>query len=433
MRARPNALAACAALAVAACQAPPPPAQPDAPERSPRVEEFAPGRAWRSLEALAAIGPRAVGTEGNRQARAYIVKQLERLRLDVVQQRVEVRVGDAEPFDLVNVAGRIPGASEDAIVLVAGYDTTPVDSFPYVGVNEAGSGPAVLLEMARVIAEHPLPYTTWVVFLDGQAPSRPGEPPRNLGSKAFASRLSKEGVLNQIRLALVIEKVCDPDLQIARDLHSQRIYREEFWQAAARLGYTDVFLPTSGYESPNAGHRPLLDAGLRRVVALVDTSFGGGEPPGVYAGTADDDLAHCSAQSLETVATVALEALDVISRRLAKIDRFAEAPVAEAQALAWDTLGEPQPEEPEPEEAPAGAKETAAGAEAAPSDAPAPSETASPPDGAAPVSSDTAAPAPAGASGPAPSDAASPAPSEGAAGQAESAPPAQSPGPEGPS
>jgi hypothetical protein len=344
MRARPPGLAPGLVLCLlAACETSPPPEGWQPREQEAHPNAFAPGRAWAHLEALAAIGPRSVGTEGNERARAYLVDQLERLRLEVVQQRVEVRVGDAEPFDLVNVAARIPGSSQDAIVLATGYDTTRVDSFPYLGVNEAASGPAVLLEMARVIADDPLPYTTWVVFLDGEAPAAPGDPPRHFGSKALADRLSSEGVLDQLRLAVVIEKVCDPDLRIARDLRSQRIYREEFWRTAARLGHAEAF-PRSSYESLDSSHRPLAEAGLRRVVVLSDSSFGGGDPPGVFAGTVDDDLAHCSAESLGIVATVSLAALDVISARLAKIDRFSKSPVAEAQALAWDTLERPEPE-----------------------------------------------------------------------------------------
>ncbi len=332
MRARPLGLAAWSAILLAACQAPPPAAVDTPADPAPT------SAAWSHVEALAALGPRPVGSEGNAQARAYLVQELEKLDLEIVEQRVEVRVGSGEPFELVNVAGRIRGASDDAIVVASGYDTPPVESFSYLGVNEAASGPGVLLEIARALAEKPLAYTTWIVFLDGEAPSGPGGAANHFGSRALAQRLAGEGVLGQIRLAVVIEKVCDPDLEIARDLRSQRIYREEFWRAAARLGHEDVFVQ-SAYESPPASHGPLAEAGLRRVVALVDTSFGGGDPPGVYAGTADDDLEHCSAKSLDTVAEVALAGLGVISDRLAKIDRFAESPVAEAQALAWDTLG----------------------------------------------------------------------------------------------
>jgi hypothetical protein len=64
-------------------------------------------------------------------------------------------------------------------------------------------------------------------------------------------------------------------------------------------------------------------------VAIVDTSYGGDEPPGVYADSAEDTLAHLSPESLSVVGEVTLDALDHISRRLAKIDRFSRAPLEE--------------------------------------------------------------------------------------------------------
>jgi hypothetical protein len=254
---------------------------------------------------------------------------------------------------VVNLAGRIPGESDDTIVIAAAYDTRAVGSFEYLGVNEAASGPAVILEMARVLAENPLPYTTWIVFLDGEAPLSSDRPPAHYGARSLGLRLSKEEVLDQIRLALLIGSACDPELHIARDLLSRRIYREEFWRAAARLGHAEAFEATD-YESTDAGHVALSDLGLSRVVALVDTSFGGDEPPGVYAGTADDALAHCSVDSLGIVGSVPLEGLATISKRLAKIDRFAESPISEAQSLAWDTLNassRDEPPAPQPEQA----------------------------------------------------------------------------------
>ena len=65
---------------------------------------------------------------------------------------------------------------------------------------------------------------------------------------------------------------------------------------------------------------------MRSVVAIEDTSFGGDEAPGVFADSAEDVPAHCAPESLETVGLVALEALDTIGRRLAKIDRFSRVP-----------------------------------------------------------------------------------------------------------
>jgi glutaminyl-peptide cyclotransferase len=360
MRALEIALAACVAVWLGACQASPPPSRRQAPVPDSRAEAFDARRAWSHVEALAAIGPRPMGSEGAERARAYLRGQLEALGLEIREQQVQVTVGDAEPFDLVNLAGRIPGRSDDAIVIAASYDTRAVENFEYLGVNEAASGPAVVLEMARVLSRAPLDYTTWVVFLDGEAPLGSDEPPAHYGARALSKRLADEHVLEQIRLALVIGSVCDPELRIARDLLSERIYRQEFWRSAARLGHRDAFPTSPAFESPDASQRAFSDAGLRRVVALVDTSFGGDEPPGVYAGTRDDDLEHCSAQSLAIVGAVSLDALGTISARLAKIDRFAHSPVSEAQELAWDTLVETESAGSDEEAEPAGSAQSAA-------------------------------------------------------------------------
>ena len=206
-------------------------------------------------------------------------------------------------------------------------------------MHDGASGAAVLLELARVIAAEPLPYTTWFVFLDGEAlPSSADGTPDPIGSRVFALLLSERAAVEQVRLAVVLNRVCDPDLKIARDLGSHRIYREEFWRAAARLGHADAFQRDGAFASPEASHGPLVRAGLRRVVALVDTSHGGDSPPGPYAGTEDADLEHCSAESLGVVGRVVLAGLSTIGARLARIDRFADSPVAGAEALRLEDL-----------------------------------------------------------------------------------------------
>jgi glutaminyl-peptide cyclotransferase len=352
MRARLLTLLVLLALGLA-CQSSPPPAAGVPAPPAKRAAAFEAQRAWQDLGALAEIGPRVMGTEGVRRAGDYILGELTKLELEVIEQDIKVRRGgqeqegeqEQEPLALRNIAAKIPGSSSDTFLLVAPYDTRRYESFRFLGVNDGGSGAALLLEIARVLAADPLPYTTWLVFLDGEAPLAPGNvpvaPPSHFGSRALAKQLHAEGVLAGVRLALVLNRVCDADLRVARDLLSHRIYREEFWRAAARLGRSDAFPPGASFESPVASHHALAAVGLRRVVALVDTSFGGDEPPGLYAGTEDDDLEHCSADSLEAVGKVALEALDKISQRLAKIDRFVASPLEGPGELTFELPAAP--------------------------------------------------------------------------------------------
>lgn len=370
MRARLEVFAVlvCAATALA-CKSPPPkpPAQPEA---AAGAELFVAARAWEDLEHFAAIGPRVMGTEGAAKARRYIISQLGEVALQTERQGVRVEREGEPPLRLENVAAVIPGESSDVLLLLAPYDTRPYATFEHRGVNAGGSGAAVLLEMARALSRQQLPYTVWFVFLEGEAPLGEGvlAEPSHFGSRGLAQRLVELEAVAHIRLGVVFDSVCDADLVIARDLGSHRIYREEFWYAAKRLGRTDAFPRQSGYESPRSSQEALREVGVPRVVTLTDTSFGGDEPPGLFAGNEDDTIEHCSPASLATVGLVTLETLQTITRRLARIDRFSRSPFEGAEALRIDQLHDEEaaqePEVPPPGEAASDAGELPAGAEA---------------------------------------------------------------------
>ncbi len=320
------------ALGLTACAAalaePPPP--PPAPAEG-AAPAFSPEQAWEHLRRLTEIGPRASGTEGAARARAYIRKALDALGLEVVALSKRVPLGTGGELEIESLVAIVPGESPDLFVLATPYDTRYFESFEFVGANGASSGAAVLLELARVLSQDPLPYTTWLVFLDGEAPLGRGSPDDAstawVGSSELARLWSEDGWLESIRLLLYLTQVADADLQIARDLRSHRGYRETFWDVAQRLGHTEAFAPGQRYEAPAAGHVPFVARGVRRAVLLMDTSFGGDEPPGLYADTEDDTLERCSPQSLGVVGEVTLESLREIAARLAKIDRFAGAPL----------------------------------------------------------------------------------------------------------
>ncbi len=341
-----------------ACETGPPPAPPP-PAPSVGVG-FQPERAWAHLEALTSIGPRASGTEGAERGRTYIREQLSELGLDVEEQRTTLELEEIEPIEIVNLIATIPGASPELFVLVAPYDTAYFDSFSFVGANEGGSGAALLLELARVLVEQPLAYTVVLAFLDGEAPLGRGGPGietrRFHGSTALAERYEEDGQIPDIRLLVAFNRICDADLRIARDLASHRIYREEFWAVASRLGHEDAFSPTDSFSSPEESHLAFRARGVRSLVVIADTSFGGDDPPGLYARTEDDVLAHCATESLASVGAVTLQTLETLSARLAKIDRFARSPLApiaeEEPEPPFEQSAPPEPDPAESDDAP---------------------------------------------------------------------------------
>jgi hypothetical protein len=126
-----------------------------------------------------------------------------------------------------------------------------------------------------------------------------------------------------------LNRVADRDLRVARDLLSNRAWREEFWAAGRRSARADVFPGDAPFESVDAGQRAFLAVGMPRAVAIVDTRLGpDGAAAGDDAGAAVDDLDHASPESLALVGGVSLDAIRSIAERLAKIDRFVRSPIA---------------------------------------------------------------------------------------------------------
>jgi hypothetical protein len=330
----------------------PAPLPPPGAVDSGRVGAFSGDAAWKHLEALAAIGPRASGTEGAAKARAYLRGQLTSLGLEVVSRSTTVSFdsGDVPDIELVNLETTIHGDSPDLIVLAAPYDSAYGEGAAHRGVNDGASGAALLLELARVLASNPLPYTVRCYFLDGEAPLGRGSAEEAesqlLGSMAAAAVLESSRELAATRLLLLLNRVSDADLRIARDRFSHRTYREAIWRAAAELGYVDAFSPTAEFGAPVAGHRSFLDRGMRRAVAIVDPHLGAGEAPDLAGDPEADTLDRSSPRSLAIVGRVTLASLESITARLVKIDRFSESPI----------VVEPEPRadsEPPPDESPA--------------------------------------------------------------------------------
>ena len=112
---------------------------------------FSAARAREHLEVLART-PRPAGSDAHEEARAYLVRRLSELGLEVDVHHASV-VGRwwGVPYDAArvhNVVARLPGeASTGAVLLIAHYDSVPNSP----GAGDDGSGVAALLETARAL------------------------------------------------------------------------------------------------------------------------------------------------------------------------------------------------------------------------------------------------------------------------------------------
>jgi len=320
------------ALGLTACAPPPPPVEPVvAPAAPPPPQDFSGERAWQHLEAVAGLGPRVAGSEGAARAREYLGDALRGLGLEVTEQRSRIERGSPERVqETVNLLAAIPGSSRDLIVLVAPYDSPP--GAPDSAATDGASGAALVFELGRALQVRGPAYTILLAFVEGDALARgagaDGLPPGGVGTGALVEALAGGEGLERVRLAVRFDRVAQPDLRVARDLLSSRALREEFWAAARRLGQTAVFPPAAPFEAVEEGQRAFVSSGMRRAVAIVGSRPVSGEASAELAGSPAYDAGSAARASLAAVGSVSLDAIVVISQRLAKIDRFAQSPIS---------------------------------------------------------------------------------------------------------
>lgn len=300
-----------AALAVStACDKPTPPR----PSASPGIREraFDENRAWKELETLCGMGPRCHGSEGHQKARVYLRETLAACGAEVREMPFEYRGReDGAPRPFVNIAGRFRGKSETWILLGTHYDTrlwgdadpeAGVRNKPIEGANDGGSGSAVLIEVARVLKDHPPDIGVEIVFFDGEDYGRFGSPDYFLGSKDMAKNWDKLYPGPRPACAVILDMVGDADFRLWRDADCERRnpwLTALLWKAGSELG-SSAFVG-SPLRSVTDDHTALAEIGIPATL-LIDFDY-------PHWHTSRDTLDKCSAKSLGVIGRVLMRAL----------------------------------------------------------------------------------------------------------------------------
>jgi glutaminyl-peptide cyclotransferase len=186
----------------------------------------------------------------------------------------------------------------------------------FVGANDGGSSAAFLIELARVLAARPRALTYELIWFDGEEAFCPGwtdcgtpdSPDNTYGSRHYVNAARDAGALPALRALILVDMIGDRNLTIPRDTNSTPWLVDLVWDAAARYGHDRVFVGSS--MAIEDDHLPFLRAGVP-AVDIIDLDYPAWHTPG-------DTLDQVSADSLQIVGDVLLDALPRIERQLAR-------------------------------------------------------------------------------------------------------------------
>lgn len=262
-------------------------------------EEFSGEKALGHVQRLVDLGPHPAGSDAIQKARDYMEAQLRHSGWNVTRQAFT----DDTPrgkIHFVNLIARFGGDANPAspsLLLCSHYDTKLFDTIRFVGANDGGSSTGLLLELARVLGQHPsLARKVELAFFDGEEAYENFSATDGLyGSRYFARQLQGEGA-KQFRGGILFDMVGDSSLGITLPPNSPSAMAHDIFAAAEALKLRKYF----SYLDRDLidDHAPLNAIGIS-TIDIIDFDY-----PSWH--TADDTMDKISAQSLQTVGSVAL-------------------------------------------------------------------------------------------------------------------------------
>ncbi len=262
-------------------------------------EQFSGEKALLHVQHLVDLGPRPPGSDAIEKARSYIINQLTTSGWQTTEQPFTDQTprGKVRFVNLITRFTRTKAATAPMFLLCSHYDTKTFDTIRFVGANDGGSSTGLLLELARVLGQHPnLAAKTELVFFDGEEAYQNFSATDGLyGSRYFANQLSKSRATKEFRGGILFDMVGDRSLRTTLPLDSPVQIAHDIFASADALKLRDYFT----YFDQNIvdDHTPLNHIGIP-TIDVIDFDY-----PAWH--TAEDTIDKVSAQSLQTVGAVA--------------------------------------------------------------------------------------------------------------------------------
>ncbi len=257
------------------------------------------------------FGARPAGSVALRATGDYIFSELQKSGWQTETQEFTYR-----DVPIRNIIAKTGQGQGPLIILGAHYDTRPRANMdkqnpnaPVMGANDAASGAAVLLELARTLDRAKLKNEVWLAFLDAedngdltacdlnvaqmQTPTAICDMrkwPWSIGAIHLAENLQTKPAA-----VIILDMIGDANQNIYYERNSDEKLQQILWGIAEQLGYGQWFIPQVHW-SMTDDHTPFLQKGIR-AVDMIDFDY-----PQWH--TTQDTAEWVSAASLERVGRV---------------------------------------------------------------------------------------------------------------------------------
>ena len=306
---------------------------PPVQQEEPVAVSFNADSAYAFCQAQCDFGPRTMNSEAHERCAAWIAGKFAQYGMTVIEQRATLKGFDGTQLLSNNIIASYRPEAADRILLCAHWDSRPwADNDPnpdnhkqpVMAANDGASGVAVMLEIARLLAEgtetittdtstttYPVNIGVDFICFDAEDWGNDGHPDSwALGAQHWAKNPHKAGY--KARYGILLDMVGGQQARFCRERQSisyapQVVNR--VWEAAQAAGFSSYFpKQDGGYVTDDHGpvnevaHIPCIDI-IPYYPDCEESSFG----PTWH--TLSDDMAHIDRNTLRAVGQTLVQVL----------------------------------------------------------------------------------------------------------------------------
>ncbi|MFN8395371.1 MAG: M28 family peptidase [Bacteroidia bacterium] len=248
--------------------------------------DFSADSAYKFIEQQLAFGPRVPGTPAHKACGDWIVSAFKGYGAEVTEQTAEIKDRTQKLIPMRNIIASYNPASTARVMVSAHWDCRPMadkdgknPGAPVPGANDAASGVAVMLEIARIL--HSKAPSIGIDLICWDAEDNGAYEDNTSwcqGSQYWAKHPHKSGY--SARFGINLDMVGAKDARYTKDGYSQQNAlreTENLWSIAAQLGYGNYFSgAVTGFSSID-DHFFVMDGTGIPMVEVIDRNITSGE------------------------------------------------------------------------------------------------------------------------------------------------------------
>ena len=221
------------------------------------VVDFDGNNAYNLVKVQCDFGPRVPGTPAHSKCAEWLKQQLRDYCDSTIVQEAQVTTFDGKTLNIKNLIGIINPDADNRILLLAHWDCRPwadndpdpaKHKEPVMGANDAASGVAVLLELARVMNNKKPTVGVDILLTDAEDwGTNNVEESWALGTQYWAKHPHVEGY--SPRFGILLDMVGAKGAKFSKEIQSMQYAPSvvnEVWDMAQQSGYGSYFDNNAG-------------------------------------------------------------------------------------------------------------------------------------------------------------------------------------------